>query len=121
MFNDGLYSFQLLSILKPNKDNTNVIVSKMLNTNNDKMEMSINDKELTFYKENRNYPIFFIQDGNMYVSENFKDYESISLRNCNIYSLKDLHFKQIIKNSNVTYEDILPSEDIFNKIKKTKI
>lgn len=121
MFNNEQYSFQLLSILKPNKDNTAIIATKMLNTNNDKMELMVNEKEVSLYKEKRNYPIFFIQDGNMYVTSDFSNYDSISLRNCNIYSLKDNHFKQIIKNSGVVYEDVLPSQEIFDKIKKTKI
>jgi hypothetical protein len=57
----------------------------------------------------------------MYVTSDFINYDSISLRNCNIYSLKDNHFKQIIKNSGVVYDDVLPSQEIFDKIKKTKI
>lgn len=121
VFNDELYVFQLLSLLKPNKENNNIIVNKMLNTLDEKMEIVINDKDASFYKEKRNYPIFFIKDGNMYLTNDFIDYNTISLRNCNIYSLKDEHFKKIIKNSGVNYEDVLPSEIVFDKIKKSKL
>ena len=118
VFKNDQYCFQLLSLLKPNKENNNVVATKLLNTSSDTMEIHINDKEISLYKENRNYPIFFIEDGNMYTTKDFKNYNNISLRNCNIYSLKDDHFKKIMKNSGITYDDMIPSSEVFDKIKK---
>lgn len=115
------YSFQLLSILKPNNDNTNFIIPKFFNGLSGSFDINVNDNKVSLYKEKRNYPILFIYDGKMYISEDFKDWDSISLKNCIIYSLKDTHFKEILKNSSISYDDILPSEEVFDKIKKTKL
>ncbi len=121
LFSDNQYCFQFLSLLKPNKTNDNIASDKMLNNTNDKMEINVNDKTVSLYKEPKNYPILFIKDGNLYTTKDFEDFQSISLKNCNIYSLKDENFKKIIRNSGVVYEDKLPSEQIFDKIKKTNI
>ncbi len=117
LFKDNIYTFQFLSVLRPNTDNTNFIAPTMLNTTDEKMKILVNDKELSLFKERKDYPIFFIYEGNMYTSTDFEEFNSISLKNCNIYSLKDESFKKLIKNSNIHYEDKLPSESTFEKIK----
>jgi hypothetical protein len=121
LFKDNMYTFQFLSVLRPNADNTNFVVPQMLNTIDEKMKILVNDKELSLFKERKDYPIFFIYDGNMYTTTNFEEFDSISLKNCNIYSLKDESFKKLIKSSDVHYEDKLPSESTFEKIKKTTL
>ena len=120
LFNNNTYSFQLLSQLVPNKENNDIIISKFLNTTDDN-SIVINDTKLELYKERKNYPIFFIEGGDMYVSEDFINFDDISLKNCNIYSLKEYDFKRIIKKSIVTYQNIPPSNEIFEKIKKINL
>ena len=120
LFTDNVYGFQLLCLLKPDVQTKTLKIEKMLNTTDNKMSLVVNDKEVSFYKEENNYPIFLIKDGDMYSSSDFKTFKTISLLNCNIYSLTDTHFKNLIKNSQIEYKNISPSEESFDLIKNIK-
>ncbi len=122
LFNDDVFSFQLIASLKSDKSNKEtLLVSKFMNNDSKNMILKINDKKIALYKKENEYPIFFIKDGIMYGTTDMINFEKSSLKNNTIYSLKDEHVIKIIKASNINYKPMKPSTEIVDKIKNINL
>lgn len=120
LFHHDIISFQLITILIPNEKNKTIISKKgLLNTGDDRINLKFDSKNIELYKESNEYPILIIRDGYVYSTIDMEDFHIVSLKNSNIYSMKDDSFKKIMKDSGINnYEEKLASEKIYNKIKK---
>lgn len=119
-FKEGLYTFQFLSFLKSDNNGNGLTIDSFLNNDKKILKMQVGNKEIELFKEEKNYPIFIIKNGDLYLTTDFQTFNLIPLNNSIIYSIRNEYFKKIIKNSNKDFKDIIPSEDTFEKIKNLK-